>query len=241
MSRSTTLLQRDGRLYRHDGTVVQTTRRRFCCHTEFDIRTKGDKVGFRGYASVYDQIAYREVVRAGAFDKTVAERDDVRALVNHQGVPIGRTKSGTLELELDDKGLIATVDDLDLTNPTVIELVSAMRRGDIDQMSFAFDLLRCSEYLDDETERWIFEILECRLWDVSIVTYPWYDETSVDLKGLDAALAALHDGRSLTDAQRDLVMARMAPSEARHEPSPAPAPTVPAVRSIDRLDALYGV
>jgi HK97 family phage prohead protease len=50
----------------------------------------------RGYAAVFDSVSHDEVVRSSAFNKTLAERDDVRLLVNHDGVPLARTKSGTL-------------------------------------------------------------------------------------------------------------------------------------------------
>jgi HK97 family phage prohead protease len=200
------------------------------------------KVGIRGYAAVYDQVAYGEVVRSGAFDKTVSEQDDVRFLVNHDGVPIARTKSGTIDLSLDKKGLIADAPDLDPANPTVAELVSAMGRGDIDQMSFAFSPMRWSEYLDEETDQYVFELLEVRLWDVSVVTYPWYDETSAELE-LDRALRALHDGRPLTADQRRLLAERVTDEQPveRHQdqdppvPAPEPAPVRRSVKSIDRM------
>lgn len=213
-------------------------RRTLATPANFEVRELGKgRVGIRGYAAVYDQVAYDEVVRKGAFDKTVAERDDVRFLTNHGGVPWARTKSGTGVLSLDDKGLIAEAPDLDADNPTVRELVSAMQREDIDQMSFAFELMRWSEYVDPDSERSIFELLEVRLWDVSVVTYPWYDETSVDLD-LDRALRSLHDGLPLTDAQRQLVAERagvtIKPAPPA-EPEPATVRARPTPADIDRL------
>ncbi|MFK5282413.1 HK97 family phage prohead protease, partial [Lacticaseibacillus paracasei] len=73
----------------------------------FELRdTPSGGVGLRGYAAMFDQVAYGEVIRRGAFTKTLAEGDDVRMLINHDGVPLARTKSGTLTLEVDDKGLL---------------------------------------------------------------------------------------------------------------------------------------
>lgn len=131
-----------------------------------------------GYATVYEypyDVAggppwgWTETIAEGACDKSVRERDDVRFLVNHEGVPFARTKSKTGTLESDSTGLrCATPGGLDMANPTVAELVSAMNRGDIDEMSFAFQALR-QEWNEDYTER---RILEVRLFDVSVVTYP---------------------------------------------------------------------
>ncbi len=221
-------------------TPTKGQRGRLTIPTEFEVRDQPDgKVAIRGYAAVYDQIAYGEVVRAGAFDKTVSEQDDVRLLVNHDGVPIARTKSGTLALEVDKKGLIADAPDLDPSNPTVAELVSAMQRGDIDQMSFAFSLMRWSEYKDEETDEWIFEVLEVRLWDVSVVTYPWYDETSVELD-LDRALRSLHNGQPLSEQQRQLLLHRMGTDTLSAAPQADrdPAPVTPTRSRLARASAL---
>ena len=82
-----------------------------------------------------------ETIRAGAFDKSIREKDDVRFLLNHDGVPLARTKSGTMTLEADEFGLLVDAD-LDPSSPIVAGLRSAMDRGDMDQMSFAFEVTR---------------------------------------------------------------------------------------------------
>ena len=100
---------------------------------------------FTGYASVFDKAygvrdskgVYEETIKQGAFKKTLQEQDDVRFLVNHDGIPLARTSSGTLELEEDDYGLFVKAE-LDPSNPTVAEVASAMKRGDLNEMSFAF-------------------------------------------------------------------------------------------------------
>lgn len=181
---------------------------------EFQLReADGGKVGLRGYAALFGVEAHREVILEGAFDKSLQERDDVRLLVNHDGVPLARSKSGTLKLSVDQKGLVAEVDNLDTSNPTVAELVSAMGRGDIDQMSFAFTTVRQNVVYDDDGYFQLRELAEVKLWDVSVVTYPWYEETSVDLKELDRALVALRSGAPLTEKQRELIRARALPAD----------------------------
>lgn len=143
-----------------------------------------------GYASTYDQPypiwggpaagGFDETIAAGAFDKSVRERDDVRFLLNHDGVPLARTKSGTMTLEADAVGLLVDAD-LDPGSPIVAGLRSAMERGDMDQMSFAFEVTR-QEWSPDYSQR---RITEVRLFDVSVVTYPANDQT-LALIGADA-------------------------------------------------------
>lgn len=170
----------------------------------WEIRQDSDgRVGLRGYAALFDTPAHGEVIRSSAFTKTLAEQADVRLLINHDGVPIARTKSGTLNLSVDERGLVVDAPDLDMANPTVQELVSSMSRGDIDQMSFAFVPVR--ENYDQETRQ--REILECRLMDCSVVTYPWYELTTVGLKSLDAALAEVRSGAVSPEARDIIIMA----------------------------------
>ena len=124
---------------------------------------------------------YTEVVRSGAFGKTLAEQDDVRLLLNHQGLPLARTKSGTLRLVEDGTGLSVGAD-LEPRSGMVNDVRLAMERGDLDEMSFAFQVTR-QEWSPDFTQR---DIQEVKLFDVSVVTYPANPATSAALRGLDA-------------------------------------------------------
>ena len=142
-----------------------------------------------GYATVYEHgydvaggapYGWVETIAEGACMKSVMERDDVRLLLNHEGVPLGRTRSKTLELESDATGLRCS-STLDPMSPLVATIRSAMDRGDLDEMSFAFRVLR-QEWNADYTER---RILEVKLFDVSVVTYPANDQTMA-LIGADA-------------------------------------------------------
>lgn len=140
---------------------------------------------FEGYAAVTgvpteinDWLgSYQETVNRGAFSKTLSEQDDIRLLLNHDGTPMARTKSGTLALDEDRKGLHSKAE-LDDASPLVQEISSAMRRGDLDQMSFAFHATR-QEWNADRSER---QIDELKLFDVSIVTFPAYDSTTAVLR-----------------------------------------------------------
>jgi HK97 family phage prohead protease len=179
-----------------------------------ELRQTPDGFGLRGYAAVFDSESHGEVVKPSAFNRTLAQRDNVRLLVNHDGVPLASTKAGTMHLSVDDRGLLVDVPSLDPANPTVQELVSAMSRGDIDQMSFAFVAH------DDPKVEGVRELREVTLYDVSVVTYPWYEATSVGLTGdrsMDRALVSL---RSLTPEQRAAVLDQL--------DDPADEPTVAA-------------
>lgn len=145
----------------------------------WEIREEPDStaVSLRGYAAVFDSPAHGEVIRSSAFTRTLAEGADVRLLIDHEGIPLARTKSGTMTLSVDETGLVVDVPDLDMASPRVQSLVSAMKRGDVDQMSFAFRPI--DEKYDDVAHVW--EVLDVDLFDVSVVAFPWYEATSVEL------------------------------------------------------------
>lgn len=156
---------------------------------EPDTRS-ADAPSFGGIAAVFDTITdlgpFRERVAPSAFTKTIKDGADVRLLVNHDGVPLARTKSGTLGLEATELGLRAfTPEDkpLDAANPRVQEVRSAMNRGDLDQMSFAFQTVK-DEWDDDPEDggKSIRTIREAKLFDVSVVTYPAYEETTAEIR-----------------------------------------------------------
>ena len=147
-----------------------------------------DTLLFTGYASVFNKPygvrdskgMYNETIKQGAFKKTLQEQDDVRFLVNHDGIPLARTSSGTLQLEEDDYGLFVKAE-LDPSNPTVAEVASAMKRGDLNEMSFAFAAIK--DNFDNAGEN--REVNEARLFDVSVVTYPANPWAGAKLRGVD--------------------------------------------------------
>lgn len=180
---------------------------------ELELRTD-EETGLpvlEGYATIYEYRydigggpeagGFTEVIARGAAAKSAAEAD-VRLLANHDGLPLARTKSGTLQLESDDIGLKVRAT-LDPANPAAAEVRSAMERGDVDQMSFAFKVLRDS-WDDGYDNRTISEV---KLFDVSVVTYPANPATVVKLRSEeqpDTETAARPAGRSLALARRQL-------------------------------------
>ena len=139
-----------------------------------------------GYAAVFDQETniggmFMESIKRGAFKDAIG-RDDVVFLINHEGLPLARTRSGTLTLREDDHGLYMEAA-LDPSDPDVRSIVPKMKRGDLDKMSFAFRPVR--QEWDDNSKMPKRMITEAALYDVSIVTTPAYDGTEIGLRSLE--------------------------------------------------------
>lgn len=145
-----------------------------------------------GYAAVFNTPAdiaglFREIVAPGAFRKAIP-RDDVRALINHDDNQVlGRNRAGTLRLAEDSTGLQFEISPPD--TQTARDLMVSMERGDINQMSFAFRAdVEVWDLTDDLAERTIEDL---ELFDVSVVTYPAYPETSAAVRSLELRRAQL--------------------------------------------------
>lgn len=151
-----------------------------------EIRADDDgAIRVSGHAAVFNQEAdiaglFREVIAPGAFREAIG-RDDVVFLVNHDGLPLARTRSGTLTLTEDDIGLRMETE-LDADDPDVRGIVPKMQRGDLDKMSFAFRPTR--QEWDDSGEIPVRTIHEASLSDVSVVTNPAYEGTDIGLRSL---------------------------------------------------------
>lgn len=149
------------------------------------IDSQSDGVKVSGYAAVFNQetnIAgmFREVIAPGAF-KNALTRDDVVFLINHDGLPLARTRSGTLALSEDGRGLkMETL--LIATDPDVERIVPKIQRGDLDKMSFAFRAIK--QEWDDSGDIPLRTIIEAELFDVSIVTNPAYQGTEIGFRSL---------------------------------------------------------
>lgn len=136
---------------------------------------------------------YTEVIERGAFGSSLANQDDVRLLFDHQGVPMARTKSGTMQLsEITDPA-----DDPTGTNTTGLwvnatldpnsylsqSIMSAMNRGDLDEMSFAFQVVNDGQVWSASYDQ--RNITNVKVFDVSMVTYPANPATSAALHSDD--------------------------------------------------------
>lgn len=141
-----------------------------------------------GYAAKFNTMSddlggFLETIAPGAFSRAIKEKHDVRALFNHDpNYVLGRTKSGTLTLREDGTGLEMCCAMPD--TQTARDLMESVKRGDIDQQSFSFRCLSDSWAMRDGMSVRTLQDLE--LFDVSPVTYPAYQDTSVASRSLDA-------------------------------------------------------
>lgn len=149
---------------------------------------------------------YDEVIEAGALDQT--DLRDVRFLVNHNVdmIPLARsrnnTDNSTMQMTVDGEGMAIRVD-LDVENNTEARnLYSAVSRGDISGMSFMFvvDGDSWDDVDSDHPTRTIRNIK--RVLEVSAVTFPAYEATSITARGLSDALESAKD--SLESERRRL-------------------------------------
>lgn len=136
-----------------------------------------------GYAAVFNSKTniggwFDEVIEPGAFARSLSENGDIRALFNHNWDSVlGRTKSGTLRLEEDEKGLKF---EIELPNTSVgRDLAESMSRGDINQCSFGFWITE--ENWDYNVEPALRTIKEVELYEISVVSIPAYDDTEASL------------------------------------------------------------
>ena len=153
----------------------------------------------RGYAAVFNDdsvpLPFIERIAPGAFRKTLSETPDVRLLINHEGLPLARTKNGTLTLTEDDRGLYMDATIADTSEGR--DLYTLVERGDVDQMSFAFRVIR-QKWNEDRTTRTLTEV-SLADGDVSVVTYPAYPTTTVEAReALRTAIQAIKEGREIT-------------------------------------------
>lgn len=146
---------------------------------------------------------YSETIDRAAFDKTLGSGPDVAFLLNHTGMTMARTKnSGTLELSMDEVGLAIRAW-LNPERQDVSDLVVAVDDGDIDQMSFAFRIVR-GTWSPDYMEYRILEV-DIDRGDVSAVNYGAnpYTTISARAKSAFAAIDTL-DGRTLAEIRSRL-------------------------------------
>ena len=153
-----------------------------------DLKTRADDDGekvIEGYFAVFNtetelwRGAYEEI-SPGAFDNTMS--NDIRALINHDTrLVLGRNnKSGSLDLKVDSRGLWGSVK-INPEDTDAINLYSRVKRGDVDQCSFGFNILNEeTDFREDGTIKWILK--EIDLHEVSVVTFPAYAETGVQAR-----------------------------------------------------------
>jgi uncharacterized protein len=183
-----------------DRSKMKKIERRTYTVRNVETRKEDDgKMRLSGYAAVFNNasvpLPFIEYIAPGAFRKTLSETPDVRLLINHEGLPLARTKNGTLTLTEDEVGLRFDAE-LPDTNEAR-DLYTLIERGDVDQMSFAFRVIR-QKFNKDRSERTLTEV-SLSDGDVSVVTYPAYPTTSVEAREhLARAIQAVKEGREVS-------------------------------------------
>ena len=205
----------------------------------FELREgpTGDGMSFTGYAAVFNSdsepLPFIERITPGAFKKSLKSRMPIKMYMNHDSsMLLASTRSKTLRLQEDSKGLLV---EADLPDTTVgRDLSVLMKRGDVDSMSFGFSVPSGGDkWSDDGMSR---ELRQVRLHEVSVVTgFPAYTATSASVRSLDIlaertgvdadklaeAITVLEAGGTLSDESADLLSGAV--SKLRAEPAKVPA------------------
>jgi hypothetical protein len=165
--------------------VTITPETRSLSAPELRVAEADGKPVIAGYAAVFNSLSedlggFREVIRPGAFARGLAGAD-VRALVNHDPtLVLGRNRAGTLRLAEDSRGLKVEIDPPDTQAGR--DVLTSIRRGDIDGMSFRFYVAAGGETWRSEPSGVIRELTD----DVSVALYPAYRATDVSVRCLEA-------------------------------------------------------
>lgn len=175
-----------------------------------------DGPSLAGHAAIFGEWAniggwFLERIDPKAFNKTIKEAD-VRMLFNHNpDTVLARTKNETLALGTDDVGLTYR-GELNTDDPQAMSVHAKVKRGDVDQSSFAFRVIK-EEWVEADTDGDTKTlpkrtILEAQLFDVSPVTYPAYEGTDVGVRAAaDLALNQVSVLLGLSEEARDNILA----------------------------------
>jgi len=190
-------------------------------YTVKDVQARSAEDGtmrLAGYAAVFNEssvpLPFKESIAPGAFRKTLTETPDVRLLINHEGLPLARSKNGTLKLNEDDRGLYFEAELADTTEAR--DIYKLVERGDVDQMSFGFRVIR-QKWSEDRSRRVLTEV-SLADGDVSVVTYPAYPTTTVEAREKIAkALEAAKSGRDVSPEDMAVLQSVFSDLDEGHE------------------------
>ena len=151
---------------------------------EFQTREDGDNLSIEGYFAVFNSNyeigpGMSESIAPGAFSETLS--GDIRALINHDTtLVLGRTKARTLTLKEDTRGLWGHID-INRNDVDAMNLYERVKRGDVDQCSFGFDI-RSEDTDISENGDVHWTITGVDLYEVSCCTFPAYSETNISAR-----------------------------------------------------------
>ena len=205
---------------------------------DFELREgpTGDGMSFTGYAAVFNSdsepLPFIERIAQGAFKKSLKSRMPIKMYMNHDSsMLLASTRSKTLRLQEDSKGLLV---EADLPDTTVgRDLSVLMQRKDVDSMSFGFTVPSGGDKWSDDGQ--YRELRQIKLYEVSVVTgFPAYSATSASVRSFDAlatrtgidadrlavAITNLEAGQTLSPDHAALLRETVA----KLEPTPQAAP-----------------
>lgn len=148
-----------------------------------ETRDESQNLTISGYFSVFNSPyeffpGMREFIDPHAFDETL--NGDIRALINHQTtLVLGRTVVNTLRLRTDAHGLYGEIT-INRNDTDALNLYERVKRGDVSQCSFGFDILQEDVTLTDDGAD--YTVKRVKLYEVSVCTFPAYAETNVQAR-----------------------------------------------------------
>ena len=171
--------------------------RRAFAECRAETSDNGKKI--RGYAIVFNSLSqdlggFRELILPEAVDRTINEGLDVRALVDHDtGKVLGRTRAGTLSLRKDSRGLRVELEpDPDISYAS--DILRSVARGDVTGMSFRFLTMPNGDDWNWDEKPPLRSLLDIRISEVSIVTFPAYQATDAQVALRSLAHHQAHRG-----------------------------------------------
>jgi uncharacterized protein len=163
---------------------------------ELEFRAEGGKAPvLRGYAAMFDKPSldlggFVEIIRRGAFSRSLKEGADILALAHHDSSKVlARRSAGTLSIEEDGAGLLVSID---VPNTTIgKDTAEDVRVGNLKGMSFGFVTRKDSWTAGEAGKPDLRELLDVDLHEVSAVAWPAYPDTSLALRAKPQATRSI--------------------------------------------------
>lgn len=155
------------------------------CAGHFRTEETGEARRISGYFAVFNDVyemwtGVTESIAPTAFDGAL--EGDIRALIDHEHrLVLGRTGPGTLRLRVDGKGLWGEID-INADDVDAMNLYARVKRGDVNQCSFGFEILDEERSINENTGEVHYTIKAVRLHEVSVCTFPAYKATGVEAR-----------------------------------------------------------
>lgn len=173
--------------------------------TQYRAAEENGTMSIEGYFAVFNSNyeifpGITESISPGAFSGALG--GDIRALTNHDPtLVLGRTKAGTLELREDGHGLWGRIT-INPEDSDAVNLYRRVQRGDVDQCSFGFDIGEEDvEFREDGSAHWTIKRVE-PLYEVTVATFPAYEETSVSARCADTEKARQRTAQTWRERMR---------------------------------------